>query len=116
MAGLPVCITEPGIRKLAAGIEGQVVVIISVHKRCDRMIQEVIRREAELQLLLFAEVKVLEHRQIAVQVGRTLYIGEDVRSVVARCGRTEAVPVDELVRSEVLAWIAQDYRLDGDVR
>src|SRR5205807_2979619 len=56
MAGLPIRITEPGIRKLTAGIEGQVVVIISVHKRRDRMIQEVIRREAELQLLLFAEV------------------------------------------------------------
>src|SRR5437588_4301864 len=79
------------------------------------MVQEVVRRDPELQLLLFAEVEVLERRQVAVEERRTLDVRENERAVVPRSRNREAAPIDELVRPEVAPRIARQDRLSIDI-
>src|SRR6266567_1859008 len=71
------------------------------------MVQEVVRRNPELQLLHFAEVEVLEQREIAIEECRSENLRSHNWPVTAwGGGKREAAPVHELVVSQILSGIA----------
>src|SRR6266480_199181 len=80
------------------------------------MIQEIVRREAELQLHRFVEIEILEHRNIVRDVSGTFDVRENERPVLARRRQSEAGAIDELVMAQTFAGVARDYRLNADVR
>ena len=68
-------------------------------ERPQRMIQEVVPVEAELQLLRLLELEVLEESQIGVEERRSVDRRQHGRAVLPDCGRdAETARVDVLVR------------------
>src|SRR6185437_12404959 len=82
------------------------------------MVQEVVSREAELQFLVLggSPGEVLEQRQVGIKEAWAGQSWEDIAALLARFGKTlEAVPVDVLVRPQVLPWIADHLGHEQDV-
>src|SRR6185437_1304368 len=81
-----------------------------------RMVQEVVGRSAELELLRFGDLERLKQRQVVVDERRTFDVGEHKRPVVADRGSRKTRAVNVLTLSEILARIARQHRLDTDIR
>src|SRR6185312_471033 len=79
-------VTEVLVRQLAGGVEAQGQVGIAARRieRRQRMVDEVICRDAELDLLVLRNLEVLEERQVAVPERRRLYIRENEGAIVTR--------------------------------
>src|SRR5689334_19199560 len=80
------------------------------------MVEEVVRGEAELQLLRFTKAEILEEREVAVEKRGTLDIGEDVVTVVTHRWQRKTRTVDELALFQIRGRIARYARLQCDVR
>ena len=73
------------------------------------MIEEVERRQTELDVLAFSDLKGLENRQVAVEPGRTVHVWQLPRPVGVWSWATEARSIEILMRLQVSGWIA-NYR------
>ena len=84
-------------------IESQIKSVVAALEGAIWMVEEVVAREPERQFLAFRspERKVLEHRDIAVEVMGAGQRREDIRSLLARRSKwREASRVHELVRCQ----------------
>src|SRR6185369_5060483 len=82
------------------------------------MVQEVVPREAELQFFVLggSPGEILKQRQVSIEETRTGQSWEDIAALLARFGKPlEAVPVDVLVRPQVLPWVADHLGHEQDV-
>src|SRR5712664_3863610 len=86
----------------------EVEVEVAAVKRVQRMVQEVIGLHPELESLRFRDGKVLKHRQVGVEVFRSVSHREQRWPIFANgCWRREATRVD------VLMWTQARQRIAG---
>lgn len=79
------------------------------------MIEEIERSDAEMQVPIAPKAKALFGGQVAVEVGGSLRVGEDVLAVCSDRSQTKAASINVLVRAETCSWIALQRRLQADV-
>src|SRR5262249_29416073 len=94
--------------------EAQVAAVV---ERPERVIEEIIRVEAELQLFALADVEILEQAEVGVEVGRSVDRWKHGGAVLADLrGEAEATRVDELMRPEIGSRVASENRHESDIR
>src|SRR5215471_16967812 len=105
------------IRRAAAVIEVEAVRTVTTPAETpERMVHEVVRREAELQFLSLFDLEILEEREVAGPEPRAEEFGQDRGAILAGCCRKlKAVPVQPLVRAKVRCWIAGDDWRQSDL-
>lgn len=70
------------------------------------MVQEVERREAQLQALAFAEFEILEKREITVEVRRALNVKPNDTAITSNAWRGETARIEVLAGPQITAWVA----------
>src|SRR5690242_8888914 len=79
------------------------------------MVQEVKGLNAELELHRLLDLEILENTQIGVEERWSVDWGQECRAILSdRCRHCETTAVDVLMRPEILAGIAGQYRVDLD--
>src|SRR6266704_4443267 len=82
----------------------------------DRMVQDVVGRHPELQVLPAADREILVERQVVVPVRLPLDVREDEVPELPHPGGGEAGGVEQVAAGNVLPGVAGDDGLHGDVR
>src|SRR5690606_16326241 len=86
---------------------------VGVGEGPQRVVQEIVTIEAQLQSPAFAEVKVLEQSQVRVEEGRAVNDRQYGWSILADlAGNRETGLVDVLIRAQIRARIAGDQRAE----
>jgi len=94
------------VARAVGKLQRQVGVVCESVECGQRMVQEIERFKAELDILMLLEAEVLEKRKIAIEERRTFDIGPDCRTELAGRGSREAGRVKVLSRGEIFARIA----------
>src|SRR5580658_1007914 len=95
---------------LARGVEAERQVLPAIEGP-QRMVQEVIAVDTELQFLRFGDLEVLKQSQVGVEEPRSIDGWQHRRPVLPDTRRLgETVPIDELVRRQVRRRVASEDR------